>query len=145
MLQPSYWKMSMTQGIHDSLLPLQAIAEMVVLKVQSDKEQTMCEAEWKHLTQLLDADRQQRVSARCVTAARCHHCRCNPRAYCVQSDKAAGHRTHVADESLPHHSGLAAHHKSRQGRSIVESSLRMLLGMKHLQREGCIQSNNCWV
>eukprot|EP00891_Asterochloris_glomerata_P006953 jgi/Astpho2/6953/e_gw1.00107.209.1_t len=58
-----------------------AIAEMAVLKLQSDKEQTMCEAEWKHLTQLLDADRQQRVSACFVTAARCHHCRRNPRAY----------------------------------------------------------------
>lgn len=77
------WRTSGKQCIHDSLSPLQAIAEMAVLKLQSDKEQTMCEAEWKHLTQLLDADRQQRVSACFVTAARCHHCRRNPRAYYV--------------------------------------------------------------
>ena len=76
--------------VHDGLLPLQAIAEMVVLKVQSDKEQTMCEAEWKHLTQLLDADRQQRVSACFATAARCYHCRCNPRACHVKRAEAAG-------------------------------------------------------
>ena len=80
MSQSLQWRASVEHTVHDSLLPLQAIAEMAVLKVQSDKEQTMCEAEWKHLTQLLDTDRQQRVSARCATAAGCYHRRCIPRA-----------------------------------------------------------------
>ena len=119
MSQSLLWRASVKQTVHDSLLPLQAIAEMAVLKVQSDKEQTMCEAEWKHLTQLLDADRQQRVSARC-------HSYCmlalqmQRKGIYVKIYKAAGYRPNVAHVCLPRHFCLAAHHHSLQGSSIVE-------------------------
>jgi len=49
---------------------LQAIAEMGMIKAQGDREQAMSEAEWKQLSNLIENDRQERVS-RLVTCIDC--------------------------------------------------------------------------
>lgn len=41
---------------------LQAMGEMTMIKAQGDREQAMSEAEWKQLSNLIENDRQERVS-----------------------------------------------------------------------------------
>ena len=59
-------------SVGNSILCLQAIAEMGMIKAQGDREQAMSEAEWKQLSNLIENDRRERVSSMLLSADRLH-------------------------------------------------------------------------